>query len=319
MIRLQATPNTWRRLLLLGIWSLLGVGVALSANKSDILTTSHNLSATGPGPVTSQQTEVCIFCHTPHNSSIELKPLWNRQLSVQTYSLYTSSTMKAAPQQPGQMSKLCLSCHDGTIAMGQTIANGLIPTAGVMSAKAAVGPDLSKDHPLAFTLVDDGQLALSLFQSPPASRDSNVKLFNGQIECSSCHDPHTTKQDPVSNKFLVRSNAGGLLCLACHDPSRSQPNPLNGWNGGSHQASSNSTPSSAAFGPYGNVASNACVNCHLPHRAPPNASPRLLRDYEEAVCSVCHSGTNLVPSISNVMAEFSKTYAHPTTKLSGLH
>ena len=44
--------------------------------------TKHNLSVSGPGPAqATSETEICIFCHTPHNASPGT-PLWNHELST---------------------------------------------------------------------------------------------------------------------------------------------------------------------------------------------------------------------------------------------
>jgi hypothetical protein len=98
---------------------------AMAERVSDIANTKHNLSATGPGTTrATSEDEVCVFCHTPHGAtSFPGSPLWNRQLSSQTYTVYTSSSLDAEDimgqlDQPGGSSKLCLSCHDGTLAIG---------------------------------------------------------------------------------------------------------------------------------------------------------------------------------------------------------
>ncbi len=290
-----------------------------AGNKQDVINSPHNLSASGPGPVKSSQGQVCIFCHAPHDVQPDLKPLWNHAMPTQTYNPYTSSTMKATAQTASPVAKQCLSCHDGTVALGQTIANGLIATTGSLSAAANLGTDLRNDHPISFNLVNNGELSANLFLTPPSTTDPAVKLRNGQVECVTCHDPHTPNLDPVAGNFLVRSNSSSALCLACHDPSRPQPNGLNGWTAGAHRNASNATPAGTLFGEYGNVAANACLNCHMPHNAPAGSSARMLRGSEEAACSQCHSGINLSPAIANIMGEFSKTYAHPTTTVSGAH
>jgi predicted CXXCH cytochrome family protein len=290
-----------------------------AGNKQDVINSPHNLSASGPGPVKSSQAEVCIFCHASHNVQPDVKPLWNHAMPVQSYNPYTSSTMSGTAQAPSPVSKQCLSCHDGTIGLGQTIANGLIATTGSLSASKNLGTDLRNDHPVSFNLVNDGQLSLNLFSSPPSTADPAVKLRNGMVECVTCHDPHTQNIDAVAKNFLVRSNSSGALCLACHDPSRAQPNNLNGWSASAHRNSANTTPSGTLFGEYGNVAANACLNCHLPHNAPAGSPARMLRGIEENACSQCHSGTNLSPAIRNILSEFNKTYKHPTTTVTGLH
>src|SRR5512138_3110561 len=87
-----------------------------------IVNTVHNMSVSGPGTVkASSESEICIFCHTPHNTN-PTGPLWNRADQGSNYILYTSSTTQASPGQPDGASFLCLSCHDGTIALGDVLS-----------------------------------------------------------------------------------------------------------------------------------------------------------------------------------------------------
>lgn len=103
---------------------------------SDISNTKHNFASGGGVDLPTgqkrdmraeSQNETCVFCHTPHFANkTSGVPLWNRQLSSSTYTPYTSSSMQASPAAaPGGSSKLCLSCHDGTLAIGAVnVANG---------------------------------------------------------------------------------------------------------------------------------------------------------------------------------------------------
>ena len=94
----------------------------LPANAIPVADTVHNLSVSGPGGVrATSETRVCVFCHAPHNASPS-GPLWNRAAPGSTYLPYSSSTAAAAPGQPTGASLLCLSCHDGTIALGAVLA-----------------------------------------------------------------------------------------------------------------------------------------------------------------------------------------------------
>jgi hypothetical protein len=123
---------------------------------SDIATTKHNLSVSGTGSVRAlNETRICVFCHTPHNAT-PLSPLWNRQIEPKVYTVYTSPTLRADPiPQPSGPTKLCLTCHDGTIATGAVInprggiamtGGGLLPPGGLSN----FGLDLSGHHPVAF-------------------------------------------------------------------------------------------------------------------------------------------------------------------------
>ena len=105
---------------------------------SDVRGTRHNLSTSGPGTTRAAAvggtSEVCVFCHTPHGATAADQggatlraPLWNRRVPAgATYTPYTSSSMDSQTivagfnNQPGGSSKLCLSCHDGTLAITYT-------------------------------------------------------------------------------------------------------------------------------------------------------------------------------------------------------
>jgi len=297
---------------------LLAIPALAADNKQAILGSKHDLGVTGGGSVTSAVSDSCIFCHAPHNALAPVTPLWDHQLSPQTYTTYTSSTYNSGSQAPSAgSSKLCLSCHDGTVAVGLTVAQGSIPTSGNMAPENILGTNLSSGHPVSMLPVDDGQLAPSLFNSPPSTKDPAIKLVAGRVECTTCHDPHTPDNDPAVPMFLSRSNANGALCLACHDPTRALPNRMNGWFGGAHATAGNAVGVQAGVGDYGTVTANACSSCHGSHRNP--AGARNLRAPEEAACSPCHSGTNVSPALQNVMATFSKPYSHPVTTVTGAH
>ena len=89
-----------------------------SWTQTQVARTVHNLTPVGPGQLKeSRPTGVCAYCHTPHNADPNIA-LWNRDLPAVTYQLYASSTLQAALDQPTGSSRLCLSCHDGILAMG---------------------------------------------------------------------------------------------------------------------------------------------------------------------------------------------------------
>ncbi|MFQ6108814.1 MAG: cytochrome C, partial [Candidatus Aminicenantales bacterium] len=102
-----------RKALILSAIALLGVLVTVAL--AQISGTAHDFS----GDTWNTSGEICIVCHTPHNAdtSVSAAPLWNHDVTTATYTLYSSSTLDATLGQPGDISKLCLSCHDGTVAI----------------------------------------------------------------------------------------------------------------------------------------------------------------------------------------------------------
>lgn len=179
--------------------------------------TPHDLSQKGWGT-----TELCKFCHTPHLAqAVTGAPLWNHQTTVASYTMYSSSTFQAAStqSQPGPTSKLCLSCHDGTVA-NDSFANGGVLQSGThmmtTTNRVGFGASLTGDHPIAFTY-DSALVGLDNTLVTPVSASyvdagKLIPLYSSKMECASCHATH----DNTYGKFLRISNAGSALCLKCH-------------------------------------------------------------------------------------------------------
>ena len=295
----------------------------------------HNLSPPSGASVYSQGSLGCTFCHAPHSGLGGISPLWNQTLSKSTYTPYSSSTyVEQGNTQPtlGLTSSLCLSCHDGTVAVGQSAAYGALPMIGSMNSIDSFGTNLGGAHPFSLVLPmkDASNLVASLVsQGKTADPTGAVKLIKGNIECTSCHDPHVQGTDKIAQDFLVRDSSSGQMCLACHDPNRivpGQPNPLAGWTNSIHQTATNQPAANAHVGSYSTVALNACTSCHMEHDA--TAPARLLRpanppapgtDAVTQDCITCHSGgTLLAPAAPNVMAEIAKV-SHPLPAGNNFH
>jgi len=216
-----------RRFVLVGIVCLF----ASSAYGGTVVGSKHDLSTPGE--------PVCVYCHTPHNSNSNIGPLWNRAISVVTFTLYSSPTMDTSPSQPSPISLLCLGCHDGVNASVTVNGNLVYPQHDLLNFKGApdvlsypncerchpeyysgregnyrLGTDLSDDHPISMTYPTPAQD--SNFNIPSDLQDGwgagDVRLVDGKVECVSCHNVH----DPSIPPFLVKSNAGSALCLKCH-------------------------------------------------------------------------------------------------------
>jgi len=163
--------------------------------------------------------EICIVCHAPHGgTALSDAPLWNHSLTTQSFTLYSSGTLDAADMgQPAGTTRLCLSCHDGTIALD---SYGGTTGTNFVGSPIASGGDLNSEHPISFTYSDalattDGGL------NPPSTTPSGLggtiaddMLFNDKVECASCHDVHNALG--TGGNLLVKNNAGSGLCLTCH-------------------------------------------------------------------------------------------------------
>ena len=295
----------------------------------------HNLSLSSGASVYSQGSLGCTFCHAPHSGIGANTPLWNQKLSTKSYVPYSSTTNpNQGSTQPtlGVTSSLCLSCHDGTVAVGQSAAYGPLPTVGSMNSVDSFGTTLTGSHPFSLVLPmkDAPNLVASLVsQGKTADATGAVRLVNGNIECTSCHDPHIQNIDKIAQKFLVRDSSNAQMCLACHDPNRvvqGQVNQLAGFANSIHQTATNQVSPDAHVGSYATVGVNACTSCHMSHDSV--APARLLRPATPAApsydpvtqnCMTCHAGgTYVSPPAPNIMSEVAKV-SHPLPAGNNFH
>jgi predicted CXXCH cytochrome family protein len=212
--------------------------VALCASSSfaaSIVGSKHDLRAIGGGtPTGSGLVEVCAVCHTPHQaaSANAQDPLWNHTGSATgSFGVYASDTLDATPADIGgdamgaqSPSRLCMSCHDGTISVlsmynppnsgaGTVIAlTDRIDSSGRIISSSHMGTSLTDDHPVNFTYDTALAIADGALVDPAVSTAVSDLLIGGQVGCASCHDVH----DPANVPFLVTPNTASALCLTCH-------------------------------------------------------------------------------------------------------
>ncbi len=285
---------------------LLGLVASANAGVKDSL---HNLSTSGSGNVKATSADrICEFCHIAHSASSS-GSLWSRRNSLATYIPYSSTTAVAQPGQPTGTSVLCLSCHDGTIALGEILnrapAHSMAGGSNAMPpGRANQGIDLSDDHPISFEYSSilasqNGELAM------PGTFSQALPLDpNGEMQCTTCHDPHDSPYD----KLLRISNIGSQVCIECHQET--------GWSLTSHSQSvatwngQNQDPWSSSS--YSTVGDNGCENCHIPHAVA--GGPRLLlHAAEEDNCADCHSGNVATDDIMSDINKFSSHRVGDTT------
>ncbi len=294
---------------ILSIISILSLTAPALAGVAD---TKHNLGATSGNPVSAVSEErICIFCHAPHRSTTRT-PLWNREDSRATYVVYDSSTLDALPGQPTGATRMCLSCHDGTVALGEVHSEPAeieFPSGQrfLDTSTGSLTTDLADDHPVSF-VYDDALAQQDPELKPPGTISPPVALDEqGEMQCTSCHDVH----DDTYGKFLLLQPTGGALCMSCHDKQD--------WSIGIHANSTatwDGTPPDPWPGsPDNTVADNACRSCHMPHTA--DQPERLIRrSPEEQTCYGCHNGH---VASSDLETEFNKTYRHPVEQSFGDH
>lgn len=220
---------------------LVAVVVAVPAIASaQIANTKHNLSSGSGNTVrATTETQICKFCHAPHGvGAANQVLLWNRAtnatIGFQGGVATTSGTVLPAAAAIGQPSLACLSCHDGTTALGAVTAGGPITMQGTMTTGnlGAGGAGLNGNHPISVpypgisTTYNGNAIGTNIpagtYNNPPTAA-ANIRLFvaagNTGIECGSCHNAHGASNGAggIFPFFLRSTNASSALCLACHN------------------------------------------------------------------------------------------------------
>lgn len=249
-------------------WSAPGdPGTGLASSHHDFTFASgHEDARYTPGAAVNADGEpiedvgLCTYCHTPHKAQSTLL-LWNHTLSSNNFHWDVPETTAGTtlPVIPGQTyngsTAKCLSCHDGTVAIGDVAlffeTEGIVLDTKTMHDVEELfvipsgdgGASLAGNHPVAvpypyqnvantYNGVTTGAGAqLDEWRANP--QNFGIRLFTddgsgnihagptaGQtgIECSSCHDPHN--KQTVDDLFLRGMLAGSdtnYICLKCHD------------------------------------------------------------------------------------------------------
>lgn len=230
------------------------MALASSAAAGTILGTKHDFTGLNaragvvamPGVAFSDFGSPCVYCHVPPDQEGKADPAaqggipgWNRFVpAMNTYQLYDSRSLDNKVRSPSAISLLCLSCHDGTMAVDMTVfrpntwqssedaamhmringGDSLMNCGKCHNGIAAhsieikhIGTDLQNDHPISMTYAGLTH-ADTDFRVPDNEYgfDNGVKLYDGKVECASCHNVH----DPDVG-LLLRTRAE-KLCETCH-------------------------------------------------------------------------------------------------------
>jgi len=207
---------------------------------------------------------ICIFCHAPHNAyklspanggpgagvgggvqapdAFDYLPLWNHELTgnYASYTMYQNGP--GAPQvgakasqaiqngmTPGGVSLLCLSCHDGSVAVNSygnssQLTGSQSSGGGTIGAQYVIGKDnyLGNHHPIGFDYDAVASVDTEIRGADSATlggagfvRDHLYGAGNSLMECGTCHSVHN--KGNTGETLLWRSDVSSQLCLTCHD------------------------------------------------------------------------------------------------------
>ncbi|WP_152609914.1 cytochrome C [Geobacter sp. OR-1] len=211
--------------------SLLAAGPKISdmvvgGNKHNLSSLNKNVTykAAPPQTIEDKNTEICVFCHTPHKA-VPQTTLWNRSNpSSVVFGKYSSSTLvirrtsNAQFGEPNGASRLCLSCHDGITAGGVplgAIFNGPVINMGANDRIMGIAlfnaaKIKSGHHPVSFVYDD---VVLRAIQNDSLKSTQNyqmpriVKLDTAnRMQCTTCHNPHQNQS--TEDTYQVPPNEG---------------------------------------------------------------------------------------------------------------
>jgi doubled CXXCH motif protein len=214
----------------------------------------HDFSGVTAGDTT---TGACTFCHTPHKS-YQTRLGWNHTLPNTGYTWSDYTVTSGGTPVPSIQSgwegptKFCLSCHDGSVAVGdigwfngKSWKGGAALDDRFLSAfniSQTVG-SLAGNHPVAAPYPylqrpntyngattgsgvklsdfnpDPTTLGIRLFKNPGGQEVSaGPSAGETGIECTSCHGAHNEKGIVMDKPLLRGTNQAdsGNLCKKCH-------------------------------------------------------------------------------------------------------
>ena len=200
---------------------------------------------------TAATTGGCSYCHTPHKA-YQTRLLWNHTLSANNFSWSDATATTGGTTLPtiaggaggwSGPTKFCLSCHDGSVAIGdiawfnrQAWSGGAAldttkHNSGQYNIASPTG-DLKGNHPVAFPYpfnkaqntyngtttgtgtyltdfnTDPTSLGIRLFSDATGIVVANAVAGKTGIECTSCHGVHN-EVGLVFDEPLLRGTKGG--------------------------------------------------------------------------------------------------------------
>lgn len=209
------------------------IPIADTANPHNLSSLSDAGTVRALAPIDGGTDQICIFCHTPHSGAPQ-SPLWNRPdpadmgnfevyalpLGIKNDTVLTGYD-KNNPDYPSGASRMCLSCHDGVTSVGVLLGNQTITMEGGLTTLARVA--LETSHPISFNYNNNVITTLlepikpGEYQLPDGTVDTPLDS-NGQMQCTTCHDPHEDTRAITGLPFW-RHTSGAFyddVCGSCH-------------------------------------------------------------------------------------------------------
>ena len=283
------------RILLAGLTILLS-GATLPAQITGDVMGVHNLGPGSKSPITGARPDSCAYCHAPHSglnyaaSGTRSSPPKSTRSTAATPKRTAADSRRSATD-----SNQCLSCHDGTVAVGDTVAYGQVTTARIdvlggrlrqqHAAIASVQPDAALEgqyrsgrlagserqdrRPNRSGEADQRQRRVHFVpQSARASQRSGVAEFSGEGQLQWPAVPGLPRSDPANRR--PGQSAGRLGHQRACPVHRQDLAPGAGWEVTPRWLP---MPASPAM-----------------RRTTPAGTARLLRGQNEQDCIACHNG-----------------------------
>jgi len=205
--------------------------VFVGVSQAAITSSKHDLR--GVGGNTEDNTEICVYCHTPHGaqSSFAGAPLWNKTgtagLQFRMYGATTNdtagSTIAGNPTDStvNAQSMACLSCHDGVSAINSVVnapGSGLAGSAGAdgwFGASALTIADVGANP----DVTNIGNAGVMGYVDMTNDHPVSIQYVEGSASLKLKTDPLTGWSGATKIGDLLRgANKDRVECGSCHDP-----------------------------------------------------------------------------------------------------
>ena len=280
-----------------------------ATNIGSIVNTRHNLTqsfiTSGFGyamnAYRNQYQQVCVYCHTPHGASNAVEaPLWNRTVNAAgSYTNYTSGSITQTPENPGDASLTCLSCHDGSLAVDSTIN---MPGSGLYSA--------AQQTTVSNTFLDAWDNVNSSLQMGFGANCGNSPCYHSPLgqegntgeqtgTCMECHNKDNNFGIPEFANFIIGQNLANDHPVGVQYPDPNvydfQPGLIAKANVSFFDFDGDNRPDSNEIRLYnsGSGPRVECASCHDPHGVE-GADGKLIASFlrvkskESTICLTCH-------------------------------